>query len=116
MSNVIETRNLSRRFGKKGAVHDLTIAVPEGRIFAFLGPNGAGKSTTIKLLMNILEPAAGDAGRAVFRERRDQPREKVRFGVTQPVGLSMRMLHAWYRQAPSQETRCNRLAEGTRGI
>jgi len=61
MSDVIETRNLSRRFGKKEAVHDLTIRVPEGRIFAFLGPNGAGKSTTIKLLMNILEPTAGEA-------------------------------------------------------
>lgn len=61
MSDVIETRNLSRRFGKKDAVHDLAIRVPEGRIFAFLGPNGAGKSTTIKLLMNILEPTAGEA-------------------------------------------------------
>jgi len=61
MHDMIETRNLSRRFGKTEAVHELTLGVPEGRIFALLGPNGAGKSTTIKLLMNILAPTGGEA-------------------------------------------------------
>lgn len=59
MTNVIETQALTRRFGKNEAVHDLSIRVPAGSIFAFLGPNGAGKSTTIKLLMNILAPTSG---------------------------------------------------------
>ncbi|MEI6210031.1 MAG: ABC transporter ATP-binding protein [bacterium] len=61
MTNVIETQALTRRFGKNEAVHDLSIRVPAGSIFAFLGPNGAGKSTTIKLLMNILAPTAGSS-------------------------------------------------------
>jgi ABC-2 type transport system ATP-binding protein len=61
MTHVIETQALTRRFGRHEAVHDLSICVPAGSIFAFLGPNGAGKSTTIKLLMNILAPTAGSS-------------------------------------------------------
>jgi ABC-2 type transport system ATP-binding protein len=59
--SIIETRSLSRRYGRTEAVHDLTLSVPEGSIFAFVGPNGAGKTTTIKTLMNILEPSGGTA-------------------------------------------------------
>ncbi len=61
MNAVIQTRQLSRRFGRKEAVRNLTIEVPAGSIYAFLGPNGAGKTTTIKMLMNILEPSSGQA-------------------------------------------------------
>jgi len=59
--NVIETHNLVRKYGKTEAVHDLTISVPTGSVFALLGPNGAGKTTTIKVLMNLLTPTAGEA-------------------------------------------------------
>ena len=61
MNHVIETKDLTRHFGKTEAVRQLTLAVPEGSIYAFLGPNGAGKTTTIKMLMNILEPTSGTA-------------------------------------------------------
>ena len=53
MNNAIETKGLTKRFGKTVAVNGLDLAVPAGSIFAFLGPNGAGKTTTIKTLMNI---------------------------------------------------------------
>jgi ABC-2 type transport system ATP-binding protein len=59
--NIIETTELTRRFGKMEAVHGLTLAVPQGSVLALLGPNGAGKSTTIKLLMNLIEPTSGSA-------------------------------------------------------
>jgi ABC-2 type transport system ATP-binding protein len=59
--NIIQTESLSRRYGRTEAVHDLTLAVPEGAVFAFVGPNGAGKTTTIKTMMNILEPSSGRA-------------------------------------------------------
>lgn len=59
--NVIETNKLTRRYGRTEAVHDLTLAVPQGSVFALLGPNGAGKTTTIKVLMNLLEPTSGTA-------------------------------------------------------
>jgi ABC-2 type transport system ATP-binding protein len=61
MSYAIETARLSRRFRATDAVHDLTLQVPAGSIFALVGPNGAGKTTTIKLLMNLIRPSAGSA-------------------------------------------------------
>jgi ABC-2 type transport system ATP-binding protein len=61
MTSIIQTESLSRRYGRTEAVHDLTLSVPEGAVFAFVGPNGAGKTTTIKTMMNILEPSSGRA-------------------------------------------------------
>jgi ABC-2 type transport system ATP-binding protein len=61
MTRAIETRNLTRRFGRLEAVNGLTLEVPAGSIFALIGPNGAGKTTTIKLLMNLLRPTGGAA-------------------------------------------------------
>jgi ABC-2 type transport system ATP-binding protein len=57
----IETSCLTRDFGQLRAVDDLTFEVPRGTIFGFLGPNGSGKTTTIRLLLGLLEPTAGDA-------------------------------------------------------
>lgn len=59
--HIIETQNLTRRYGRTEAVHDLNLAVPEGSVCALLGPNGAGKTTTLKVLMNLLAPTAGAA-------------------------------------------------------
>ncbi len=56
---MIETRNLSRRFGGFTAVNDLNLKIPGGEIFTLLGPNGAGKTTTIKMLCGLLHPSAG---------------------------------------------------------
>lgn len=61
MNNAIETKYLTKRFGKNTAVQDLTLNVPVGSIFAFLGPNGAGKTTTIKTVMNIMNPTQGSS-------------------------------------------------------
>lgn len=59
MSNIIEVRNLTKKFGDFTAVDDISFSVAEREIFAFLGPNGAGKSTTIKMLTTLLHPTAG---------------------------------------------------------
>ena len=56
---VIETRGLTRYFGAKCAVDDLTLRVPRGCVFGFLGRNGCGKTTTIRMLMGLLEPTRG---------------------------------------------------------
>jgi ABC-2 type transport system ATP-binding protein len=58
---VIETRRLAKRYGSVEAVCGLDICVFAGRITGFLGRNGAGKSTSIKMLMGMIEPSAGDA-------------------------------------------------------
>ncbi|MBI2435207.1 MAG: ABC transporter ATP-binding protein [Candidatus Hydrogenedentes bacterium] len=58
---MIYTKNLTKHFGKKLAVSDLNLDVPQGTFFCFLGPNGAGKTTTIKMLTGLLHPSAGTA-------------------------------------------------------
>ena len=58
---MISTRGLTRRFGNKTAVADLTCDIPAGRIVALLGANGAGKTTTINMLTTLLAPSAGSA-------------------------------------------------------
>jgi len=58
---IIETRNLTKRFGKLVAVDRVSISVEEGEIFGFLGPNGAGKTTTINVLTTLLRPSEGSA-------------------------------------------------------
>jgi len=57
----IETRGLRKEFGKKVAVADLTLQVERGEIFGFLGPNGAGKTTSMKMLLGLTAPTAGEA-------------------------------------------------------
>ena len=57
---IIQTRGLTKRFGDFTAVDDLTINVAPGTIFAFLGANGSGKSTTIRMLIGLLIPTAGE--------------------------------------------------------
>ncbi|MSO97949.1 MAG: ATP-binding cassette domain-containing protein [Rhodospirillaceae bacterium] len=58
---VIETKDLSRRFGNFTAVDRFSFAVSRGEIFGLLGPNGAGKSTTFKMLCGLVVPSSGEA-------------------------------------------------------
>ena len=89
-SLAIETRGLRKEYGEKVAVHDVTIAVPEGEVFGFLGPNGAGKSTTVKMLLGLAFPTSGDA------RLLGQPLEPMQHRVEHPV----RPLHAPAGQLP----------------
>jgi ABC-2 type transport system ATP-binding protein len=57
----IRTRGLSKVFGGKVAVRNLTLDVPRGEVFGFLGPNGAGKSTCVKMLLGLVFPTSGHA-------------------------------------------------------
>jgi len=58
---MIEARNLTKRYGDRIAVNDLSFSVEPGRVTGFLGPNGAGKSTTMRLLLGLDHPNGGDA-------------------------------------------------------
>lgn len=57
---MIEVTNLSKQFGHKTAVDDLSFSVEKGEVLGFLGPNGAGKSTTMRILTGFLPATAGD--------------------------------------------------------
>ncbi len=61
MVNVIETNQLTKKFGSFTAVDNLNITVEDGEIFGLLGPNGAGKTTTISMLCTMLKPSSGTA-------------------------------------------------------
>jgi len=56
----IETRGLTRRFGRVTAVENLNLQVPAGALFGLIGPNGAGKTTTLRMLAGLLEPTSGE--------------------------------------------------------
>jgi len=95
--NIIETDHLTRRFGHTEAVHDLTLAVPQGCVLALLGPNGAGKTTAIKVLMNLLRPAAGAARELGVDSRRVGERERAQIGYVSenqrlPLWMTVRQL------------------------
>ena len=57
----IELQNLTKRFGDKTAVDDLTLTINDGELFGLLGPNGAGKTVTIKTLCGLIKPTSGTA-------------------------------------------------------
>lgn len=65
-SSIISTSHLSKKYGSVLRVSGLDLRVPEGCIYGFLGPNGAGKSTTLKMILGLVRPTAGDI--AVFGE------------------------------------------------
>ncbi|MEO7413771.1 MAG: ABC transporter ATP-binding protein [Opitutaceae bacterium] len=95
--NIIETTGLTRRFGRTEAVHDLTLAVPEGSVCALLGSNGAGKSTTIKVLMNLFSPTAGSARVLGVDTRKLGERERAQIGYVSenqqmPLWMTVRQL------------------------
>ena len=58
---MIEVKNLSKSYGNKLAVNDISFSVGEGEILGFLGPNGAGKSTTMNILTGYLSSSGGEA-------------------------------------------------------
>jgi len=58
--NAIETRGLTRYYGKIAAVSDLNLTVPKGSLFGLIGPNGAGKTTSLRMLAGLLEPSSGE--------------------------------------------------------
>jgi ABC-2 type transport system ATP-binding protein len=59
--NIIEVKNLTKKFNGLTAVDNISFTVKKGEIFGFLGPNGAGKSTTINMLSTLLTPSDGEA-------------------------------------------------------
>ena len=61
MTAIIEVERLTKSYGGKRGIADVTFQVPEGEVFGFLGPNGAGKTTTIRLLMALLRADSGTA-------------------------------------------------------
>jgi ABC-2 type transport system ATP-binding protein len=70
MDTIIETKGLTKRYGKVTALDNLDISVKKGEVLGYLGPNGAGKTTTIRLLLGLARATSGTAtifGESVFK-------------------------------------------------
>lgn len=77
---MIEVSHLSKSYGSRPAVQDLSFTVPDGQIYGLLGPNGAGKSTIMNILTGYLAPTEGEAKVAGFRLPEQAQRAKACVG------------------------------------
>jgi len=91
---MIEAQHLTKMFGNRTAVDDLSLSVAEGDIIGFLGPNGAGKTTTIRMLTGYLPPTRGTAtvaGFDIIKESRKARREIGYMPESVPLYEDMRV-------------------------
>ncbi|MBI4674677.1 MAG: ATP-binding cassette domain-containing protein [Chloroflexi bacterium] len=75
MDSIVSFQHVSKTFGSKTAVNDLSFTVERGEIFGLLGPNGAGKTTTLRMLLGLLAPDDGDVhvfGGALDERKKDR--------------------------------------------
>ncbi|MCC3332293.1 ABC transporter ATP-binding protein [Nocardia abscessus] len=101
MVNIIELQGLTKTYGSRRGLVELSLEVRRGEVFGFLGPNGAGKSTTIRLLLDLIRPTAGSARVLGLDPRRDAVRLHAEIGYLagdfvapgrQRVGAMLRFL------------------------
>ena len=89
MQTVITTKGLCKAYGRQFAVDHLDLAVPEGCVYGFIGPNGAGKSTTMKMLLGLIHPSAGQVtllGQPVNAQNRLALLQKTGSLIESPAG------------------------------
>ena len=88
MDAIIETRDLTRRFGPLTAVDRLNLTVARGEIFGLVGPDGAGKTTTLRMLCGLMDPTEGSARVAGHDTVRESQAVKDQIGyMAQRFGL-----------------------------
>jgi ABC-2 type transport system ATP-binding protein len=71
---VIQTRNLTKKYGDRFAIRAIDLDLSAGDLFGFIGPNGAGKTTTMRILATLLEPTYGEAyvcGYSIYRHAKE---------------------------------------------
>ena len=80
MNIALDVQNLSKAYGKKQAVNDVSFQIMEGEIFGLMGMNGAGKTTILRMLATLLHPDSGDAliaGHSVKEHPEQREAQKV---------------------------------------
>ena len=81
MENLVEVKNLKKKYGSKEAVKDISFCIKENEILGLLGPNGSGKTTTIGMLLGLLKPTNGEIlidGKKI-EENRIETLQKINF-------------------------------------
>ncbi|GIO61552.1 ABC transporter ATP-binding protein [Paenibacillus cineris] len=113
MEHIAELQHVTKHFGSKAAVDDVSFTIDKGSIVAVLGPNGAGKTTTISMMLGLLEPTSGSV--RLFGQTPKQPQVKQRIGaMLQDVsvidGLKVREVLALIRSYYPRPMRLEELA------
>ena len=116
--NIIETKNLTKKFEKMTAVDNLNLQIKEGEIFGLLGPNGAGKTTTLLMLVTLNPPTSGTATINGFDivKQPDKVRKSIGIVFQDPssdeilTGYENLKLHGWLYDMPD-ELREDRIKE-----
>jgi ABC-2 type transport system ATP-binding protein len=93
--NIIEVKNLTKKFDDLVAVDDISFTVEKGEVFAFLGPNGAGKSTTIKMLTTLLHQTSGEIKLNGNDPSKDPEEVRRSFGIVFQDSSTDDELTAW---------------------
>ena len=91
MFYAVTTENLTKRYGDRIVVDDLSLRIPEGCVYGFLGPNGAGKSTTMKMLLSLIEPSDGEVqilGKSMTRATRRSLLGRIGSLIEAPPGYA----------------------------
>jgi len=92
LNYAVETSRLTRSFGDRSAVRELTLAVEPGEIFGLLGPNGSGKTTTVRMLLGLIAPTSGAAQVLGWDVRSASQKIRERVGLlTEHDGLYERL-------------------------
>src|SRR5436189_6213877 len=92
---MIQLQNVSKFFGQRQAVHDLTLTVPAGEIFGLLGHNGAGKSTAIGMMLGQVWPTSGEVRVCGFDVANDRQRALQRVGAIFETPVFYDYLSGW---------------------
>ncbi|MGH7648397.1 MAG: ABC transporter ATP-binding protein [Gemmatimonadaceae bacterium] len=92
---VIETRQLTKRFGSTLAVDGVSFSVEAGQVFGFLGPNGSGKTTTIGMLLGIITPTEGEFRLLGEQDARGLQRARLKVGATLETANFYPYLSGW---------------------
>ena len=77
---MIQVSHLTKKYGQKTAVDDISFEIQQGEIVGYLGPNGAGKSTTLKMLVGLLQPTSGEISVAGYSAETELLKLKQRIG------------------------------------
>ena len=75
---IVKTEKLTKRYGDRAVVDEVSLSVRRGEVYGFLGPNGAGKTTTIRMLLGLVKPTSGSA--EVLGEAPGSPEALLRVG------------------------------------
>ena len=67
MESILEFKNITKKYGKKTALDDISLSIPRGSIVGLLGPNGSGKTTLLKLATGLLQPTKGEVFACGFK-------------------------------------------------